>query len=160
MAAVQNKTTGIKCLLIIVDEKDKAIGGQRGASLTRTAETIDTTSKDGGAWSEAIAGYRSFSISCDGAWILGDESLKYLNKQFINGLPVKVRVYMDVTVSEETPGTKKYSSQEAYEGNCFITEFSYDLPYDDLASYTIELAGNGELVMGTITDSAELSPVK
>ena len=158
MAGVQNKTTGIKCLLVIVDENDKAIGGQRGASLTRTAETIDTTSKDGGAWSEAIAGYRSFSISCDGAWILGDESLKYLNKQFINGLPVKVRVYMDVT-AEESSGTK-YTSNEVYEGNCFITEFSYDLPYDDLASYTIELAGNGELKMGKVTQSGALTPIE
>lgn len=158
MAGVQNKTTGIKCLLVIVNESDQALAGQRGATLTRTAETIDTTSKDGGAWSEAIAGYRSFSISCDGAWVLGDTSLAYLNKQFINGEPVKVRVYMNVKVEDSTG--IKYSSDEVYEGNCFITDFSYDLPYDDLASYSIELAGNGELKSGKVVQSGALTPIE
>ena len=137
------KTTGLKCLVILTDSANNPIAGQRGATLSRTAETIDTTSKDDGLWASAIAGYRSWSIEVEGAWLEGDERLKALDQAFTNGTPVKVAVLMNAGSEGTAYGTLK--AKESYTGEAYITDFSYELPYDDLASYSMTLQGNGEL---------------
>lgn len=140
---VKEKTSGMKCI-VVLKTGDKILGGQRGATLNRSAETIDVTTKDGDYWSESVAGFRSFSIDCDGAYIQGDESLKTLNDAFEQGTAIEVIVYMNVEVT--TSGSNPtYSAKEKYEGKVIITEFSYDLPYDDLASYSMTLQGTGKL---------------
>ena len=139
----KEKTSGMKCV-VVLKTGGKILGGQRGATLNRSAETIDVTTKDGDYWSESVAGFRSFSIDCDGAYIQGDESLKTLNDAFEQGTAIEVIVYMNVEVA--TPDTTPtYSAKEKYEGKVIITEFSYDLPYDDLASYSMTLQGTGKL---------------
>lgn len=45
----------------------------------------------------------------------------------------------NVDVYLEMPSGKRY------EGNFTITDFSLDLPYDDLVTYSISLQGNGPL---------------
>ena len=142
------KTTGLKCLVILTDSNNKPIAGQRGATLSRTAETIDTTSKDDGLWASAIAGYRSWSVEVEGAWLEGDERLKALDQAFTNGTPINVAILMNAN----TPGKGRvggtygeYTAKESYTGEAYITDFSYELPYDDLASYSMTLQGNGEL---------------
>lgn len=137
------KTTGLKCLVILTDSANNPIAGQRGATLTRSAETIDTTSKDDGLWASAIAGYRSWSIDVEGAWLEGDERLKALDTAFTAGTPIKVAVLMNTGAEGTAYGTLK--AKESYTGEAYITDFSYELPYDDLASYSMTLQGNGEL---------------
>ena len=138
------KTTGMKCIVTIHDSSDKIIAGQRGASLSRSAETIDVTTKDGDLWSSSIAGFKSWSIDCDGAWIEGDASQKKLNEAFLNGTELKATVYMNVSGTDG-----HWSSTEKFVGQVIITDFSFDLPYDDLASYSISLQGTGPLGDGT-----------
>ncbi len=137
------KASGMKCI-VVLKTGNKVIGGQRGASLSRSAETIDVTTKDGDYWSESVAGFRSFSIDCDGAFVEGDESLKTINEAYENGTPLDVVVYMNVDKggSADVP---TYSAKEKYEGKVIVTDFSYDLPYDDLASYSMTLQGTGPL---------------
>lgn len=142
-AVAKEKTSGMKCV-VVLKSGGKILGGQRGATLNRSAETIDVTTKDGDYWSESVAGFRSFSIDCDGAYIQGDESLKTINTAFETGASIEVIVYMNVEVlSPDSAPT--YSAKEKYEGKVIITEFSYDLPYDDLASYSMTLQGTGKL---------------
>lgn len=143
VAAAKAKTSGMKCVVVLKSD-GKILGGQRGATLNRSAETIDVTTKDGDYWSESVAGFRSFSIDCDGAYIQGDTSLKTLNEAYEDGTAIDVIVYMNVEVA--TPeSTPTYSAKEKYEGKVIVTEFSYDLPYDDLASYSMTLQGTGKL---------------
>lgn len=137
------KASGMKCI-VVLKSGGKVIGGQRGASLSRSAETIDVTTKDGDYWSESVAGFRSFSIDCDGAFIEGDESLKTINTAYEQGTPLEVVVYMNV-VKEGEELSVTYKAKEKYEGTVIVTEFSYDLPYDDLASYSMTLQGTGPL---------------
>ena len=137
------KTTGMKCIVTIHDSQDKIIAGQRGASLSRSAETIDVTTKDGDLWAASIAGFKSWSVDCDGAWIEGDASQAKLNKAFLAGEEVKVTVYMNVSGSDGS-----WSSTEKFVGQAIITDYSFDLPYDDLASYSISLQGTGPLTDG------------
>ena len=55
-----------------------AVGAQRGASLSRSAETLDKTSKDSDGWQESLAGLKSWTISTDGLLILDDEGYEAL----------------------------------------------------------------------------------
>ncbi|PER08882.1 phage major tail protein, TP901-1 family [Bacillus cereus] len=127
------KMTGMKCKFYIEDATTgKLLAGQRNATLSRSAETVDATSKDtSGFWKENLAGFKEWSIDCDGAFIESDTAYGLLETAFINS--------NNVTVYIELPsGTK-------YKGETTITDFSLEFPYDDLVTYSISLQGSGAL---------------
>jgi TP901-1 family phage major tail protein len=127
------KMTGMKVKLYIEDATSgKMLAGQRNATLSRSAETIDATSKDSaGDWKESVAGFKEFSIDCDGAFVTDDAAYGILETAFVNS--ENVNVYLELP-----SGTK-------YRGNCTITDFSLEFPYDDLTTYSISLQGSGAL---------------
>src|SRR4051812_3111460 len=106
-----SKISGMKVKLFIKDvATGKLLAGQKNATLSRSAETIDSTSKDTeGNWTESLPGFKSFSIEADGALVLDDAAYEILEDAFIAG--ENVNVYL-----EFPSGTK-------YEGNCTITDF-------------------------------------
>lgn len=119
----------------------KVLAGQRNATLSRSAETIDATSKDSvGFWKESLAGFKEWSIDCDGAFIESDAAYKILETAFVNS--ENVNVYLELP-----SGTK-------YRGNCTITDFSLEAPYDDLVTYSISLQGSGALNTVATTTTA------
>lgn len=67
------------------------VGGQRNATLNKSTETIDVTSKDSGGWTESIPGRRSWSIEFDGLLILGDAALEALQTAWEQGQQVLVQ---------------------------------------------------------------------
>ncbi|WP_026688796.1 phage major tail protein, TP901-1 family [Alteribacter aurantiacus] len=127
------KITGMKVKLFIKDATTgKVLAGQKNASLSRSAETIDATSKDTeGFWKENLQGFKEWSVDCDGAFIESDEAYGILETAFINS--ENVDVYLELP-----SGTK-------YEGNATITDFSLEFPYDDLVTYSLSLQGSGAL---------------
>lgn len=127
------KMSGMKVKLYIYREgTGRVLAGQRNASLGRSAESIDATSKDTeGFWNESLPGFKSYTIDADGAYVESDAAYEELERAFLNS--ENVDVYL------EMPSGKRY------EGNCTITDFSLDLPYDDLVTYSISLQGNGSL---------------
>lgn len=129
------KVSGMKVKLFIKEAMTgKVLAGQRNATLNRSAESIDATSKDTeGFWKESIQGFKEFSIDADGAYVESDEAYKILEDAFLAS--ENVDVYLEMP-----SGTK-------YEGNCTITDFSLEFPYDDLVTYSISLAGNGALTV-------------
>ena len=82
----RKKQAGMKVKLWIHKEgTDQVLAGQRNATLDRSAETIDSTSKDSeGFWTESLAGFKSFSIDCDGAFVESDEAYEILEDAFMN----------------------------------------------------------------------------
>lgn len=108
-----------------------AVGAQRGASLSMSAETLDKTSKDSDGWNESLAGMRTWSISTDGLLILDDEGYLAIEEAYMLGNNVLVQM-----------STK---SGALYEGEAIITTVDLDAPYDDLANYSAEFAGAGKL---------------
>lgn len=110
-----------------------AIAGQRGAKLNRSRDTIDTTCKDSaGGWKTSIAGMGEWSIDTDGILIDGDENFAKLEKAFINREIIKVQM-----VNSKTSA--------GFEGDVVITDFPLEAPYDDAMTYSLSLAGAGEL---------------
>lgn len=109
-----------------------AVGAQRGASLSLSGEVLDKTSKQSDGWTESLSGMKSWSISTDGLLILDDAGYLALETAYMNGENVVVQMH-----------TK---SGALYEGQAIITTIDLDAPYDDLASYSVELTGAGALV--------------
>lgn len=129
------KMTGMKCKVYIEDATTgKLLAGQRNATLSRSAETVDATSKDtAGFWKESLAGFKEWSIDCDGAFVESDAAYGLLETAFLNSKNVNVYI-------ELPSGTK-------YKGNSTITDFSLEFPYDDLVTYSISLQGSGALTV-------------
>ncbi|MFB5197882.1 phage major tail protein, TP901-1 family [Neobacillus sp. KR4-4] len=127
------KITGMNCKLYIKDATTgKLLAGQRNATLNRSAESIDATSKDtAGFWKESLQGFKEWSVDADGAFVESDEAYGLLEQAFIDS--TNVVVYLQLP-----SGTK-------YEGSCTITDFSLEMPYDDLVTYSISLQGSGAL---------------
>jgi TP901-1 family phage major tail protein len=128
-----SKVSGMRVRLFIEDvTSGKLLAGQRNASLSRSAETIDSTSKDSeGFWTESLQGFKSFSIDADGAYVTDDIAYGILETAFVQS--------ENVTVYLEMPsGTK-------YKGNCTITDMSLEMPFDDLVTYSLSMQGSGAL---------------
>lgn len=107
------------------------IGGQSGATLNRSAETIDVTAKDSNGWSESLAGVKSWSIECEGFIVENDSALDALETAFNDGQAVTVDLIL--------PSGKKYS------GQALITDFPFEFPQDDAATFSVTLTGTGAL---------------
>jgi len=129
-----NKITGMKVKLYIIDnETGKILAGQRNATLSRSADTIDATSKDTeGFWKESLQGFKEWSIDADGCYVTDDEAYSILESAFLNS--DNVDVYLEMP------------SGEKMKGNCSISDFSLEAPYDDLVTYSLSLQGNGALI--------------
>ena len=106
------------------------LAGQRGATLNRSAETIDITNKVSAGWKEMITSVKEWSVDCDGVFVEDDTALKALETAF------NANTMVDVKISDGEWG---------YKGKAIITDFPIDAPYDDAATYSLTLQGTGEL---------------
>ena len=120
----------------IVKIDGKVLGGQRGASLSRSAGTIDVTTKDSNEWREQESGIKEWSLTADGLLVEDDEAYGLLEEAYLNGTKVQVAL--------ETPGGNKYH------GDAIITDFPLDVPYDDAVTYSLTFNGTGPLIKAVI----------
>ncbi|MGL5712248.1 MAG: phage major tail protein, TP901-1 family [Paraclostridium sp.] len=122
----------IKGMDMLVKIGANTVGGQRGASLEMSTDTIDATIK-GGTWKEQVASLKSWTVSADGLYVASDVAYAALQTAFANGEEVAVSL---------TNGTITYS------GQAIISSLSVDVPYDDAMTYAVSFTGNGELTVG------------
>jgi TP901-1 family phage major tail protein len=124
-------------ILIQVEDKDNpgtfvTVAGQRNATFSEEAETIDITNKlSPGGYQENDYGLGSWEISCDGVYVLGDAQFKALRDAQRNKELVKCR-WVEI------------GSTEVEEGFAVITSREIEGPYDDAATYQITLTGTGK----------------
>lgn len=141
------KVAGVDVLLKIKKNPTGTVvlGGQKGASLSRSAETIDVSDKTSGGWSEAIMGLKSWSVECDGFVTLGDEGLKLMHEAFDERKSLDI----EIKVGDTTGYT--------YTGSVVITDFPEEFSYDSAVTYSLSLQGASPLVR---TDNSELLSVR
>ena len=97
-----------------------AIGGQKGLTINRSADSIEITSKDtAGGWKSKIAGMKEWSIDNDGLYVPGDEAHSILSESFENSEPVCIKVI---------DGKRK---RGMFGGLAVITDYPLEAPYDD-----------------------------
>lgn len=107
------------------------IGGQRGASLSRSADEIDVSSKTSDGWKATKAGLRSWSIDLDGLVILNDTGAQALEQGFNAGKEVNLQLL--------------YPDGTAQTGWGSITDLSLDAPHDGEATTKGTVSGSGAL---------------
>lgn len=108
------------------------VGGQRSSDLSRTAETIDTSSKSSGAWGGGMPGTLTWSLDLDAIVVLNDAALNLMECAFGSRKQIHIKL-------ERPDGTY-------YTGWGAITDFSLSTPHDDVASISGTITGDGELV--------------
>ena len=129
------KVAGVDVLLKLKkDDNTVVLGGQKGASLSRSAETIDVSDKTSGGWSESIMGLKSWSVDCDGFVTLGDEGLTAIHEAFDS----RTAIDIEIKVGGDTGYT--------YKGSVVITDFPEDFAQDSAVTYSLSLQGASPLV--------------
>lgn len=118
---------GIDVVLMIGDKK---VAGQRQASLNRNMSPIEITNQIDGEWKEYLGGLRNWSISCDGLYVVNEESLKQLEDAFMNNTDIDVKI----TITDKN-----------YFGRVLITDFPLSSNYNDQFKYRLTLLGDGPL---------------
>jgi TP901-1 family phage major tail protein len=124
-------------ILIMVEDAVTAgtyveVGGQRNATFSEEVETIDVTSKSSDGYTESDYGLGSWSISCDGVYVLGDAQYKALKDAMRNKEKVKVR-WAETGTGGQTE-----------EGFALVTSRELEAPFDAEVTYTVELTGSGK----------------
>lgn len=127
------KVAGVDVLVKVKkDNSFIAVGGQTGASLSRSAETIDVSDKTSGGWTTSMAGMKSWSVDTDGFVCLGDEAMEKLEDHFEKRIPVELEIRVGGT--ESADGI-------TYTGSAYITDFPLDFAQDSAVTYTLSFAG-------------------
>lgn len=132
---MSKKVAGVDVLLKVrKGDKVTILGGQKGASLSRSAETLDVSDKTSGGWSESLVGLKSWSVDCEGFITLGDEGLESMYDAFDN------RTTIDIEI--------KIGGQDGftYNGSVVITDFKEEYAQDDAVTYSLTLQGASALV--------------
>lgn len=120
-------------VLVYVDVATVAtvLGGQSGATLNRSTNVVDTTSKDASGWAENVAGVNSWSVDCDGFMVASDAAYAELETKWMNRQTIDVEI--------RVPSGKTYS------GTAIIADFPAEFPQDGAATFSISLTGTGAL---------------
>lgn len=108
------------------------IGGQTGATLNRSAETIDVTDKTNEGYKEYMAGLKEWSIDCDGFCVIADQGIAILDEVF----EARKKVYVEIVML----GNK-------YTGSGYITDYPIEMPLDSAVSYSFSISGASKLVV-------------
>lgn len=143
-----SKIAGVSVLLkvdksALQDGSDMVvIGGQKGASLSRSAETIDVSDKTTGGWATSMMGLKSWSLDCDGFVTLGDEALTQLHDSFDKRTPLNV----EIEIGNYNNGAGGTQGAYKYSGKVVIVDFPEDYAMDNAVSYSLSLQGASPLV--------------
>ena len=129
MADTNKNIRGLEVLIYI---GGTAVGGQRGASLSMSADELDITDKNTVGYKKFLVGLKEWSISCDGLVVAGEAGYDALFNAFINGDIVKVQF-------------KQEDGPFGYQGDMVVASMDFDAQYDDALTYSCELKGAGDL---------------
>ena len=128
-------TRGLDILIYVgAEAQKKAIGGQKGCTLTMEADTIDVSNKNDFGWASTIGGAKSWSVSCDGQFIADDQGQQALFDAFVAGTDVKVEM-------------KNTAESVYFAGKAAITSLEVDAQFDDVCTLSMELQGVGALTV-------------
>ena len=123
-------TTKIKGLEVLLYVGENVVGGQRGASLSMSADEIDITDKTTEGYKAYLAGLKEWSISCDGLVVANDTAYEALVTAFLAGEEIDVELK---------------GGGFGYKGKVAITSMDFDAQYEDALTYSCELRGASAL---------------
>lgn len=120
-----------KSIDIVIAVDGRPIGGQQNAQLVRRAQMIDITNKINSDWSENIAGTKSWSVVCQGLYLIDDAAMDALEDAFMKNHAVEVSFAL---------------GNSRYHGDAFVIDFPVNSIFNKEFKYTLQLLGTGPLV--------------
>jgi TP901-1 family phage major tail protein len=137
-----SKVAGVDVLLKSKDALGQitTIGGQTGASLSRSASTIDTSDKTTVGWTTSLVGLKSFSVEAEGFVTLGDEGQELLELAFEQ----RKTVFVEIRI-----GADSNADGITYTGEAVITSLENEFSQEDAVSFSVSLEGASPLVRVT-----------
>jgi TP901-1 family phage major tail protein len=140
------KIAGVDVLLKARNEGGtmEIIGGQTGASLSRSASTIDATDKTSEGWTTSMVGLKSWSVEAEGFVTLGNTGQELLETSFENREPVEVEIRIGAT--DNADGI-------TLSGLAVITSLENEFGQEDAVTFSVSLEGASPLsrVVGIVT---------
>jgi TP901-1 family phage major tail protein len=134
----------LKGIDILIKAGGEAIALQKGATLNRSAETFDTTTKTSGGWKEFVSSLKEWSVDCDGLYTLpkatGTSSFRILEDAFTSGTALTIEFAL---ASDSASGI---GDTTGFTGQAIIVDFPLEAPQDDSLSFSVSLQGTGALV--------------
>ena len=128
-------TRGLDVLVYVGESTNKkAIGGQKGCTLSLEADTIDISNKNDFGWASTISGAKSWTVSCEGQFIADDQGQQALFDAFVAGTDVQVEM-------------KNAAESVYFAGKAAITSLEVDAQFDDVCTLSMELQGIGALAV-------------
>ena len=124
-----DKIKGLEVLLYV---GTNVVAGQRGASLSMSADEIDITDKTTEGYKAYLAGLKEWSISCDGLVVVNDTAYDALVEAFLAGDEIEIEL-------------KNEAGTFGYKGTVSIASMDFDAQYDDALTYSCELKGASAL---------------
>ena len=106
------------------------VGGQKNATLSEERDTIEMTSKDNDGYRTFEPSLGAWAVSADGLYIADDAGYLALQEAMREGEKVKVQLWKGVSVF--------------FEGLGVLTSSELEMPYDDGATYSVEIQGSGK----------------
>lgn len=135
--ALGNKVAGVN---VLVKVGTKAIGGQSGATLNRSANVIETTDKTSGGWITKVPGFKEWSVECDAFFVIGDTGYADLSTAFHTGGEVDVEI-----------ATGTGAGHVKWTGKAIVTDLPFEFGTDDAVTFSVTLDGSGELTEEILT---------
>jgi len=115
--------------------EDVIIGGQKDATLSISADTLETTTKDTGDWRTYLSGLKQWSLTCDGLYIESDAAQTALWNAFQSA--------EEVTVTLSKPTSSSFTAS----GQAVITSIEYGAAMEDALTFNVEFQGTGALTV-------------
>ena len=126
-----NKIRGLEVLISV---GGTVVGGQRGASLSMSADELDITDKTTEGYKAFLVGLKEWNISCDGLVCTDDAGYDALVTAFLDGDEIEVELK---------------GAGFGYKGTVAIASMDFDAQYDDALTYSCELRGASALTKVT-----------
>lgn len=106
------------------------VGGQKDASFSRSAETVDETDKDSAGWKENAQGHKSWNIDFDMFLIEDDSGFIEIEDSYDNGTKKQFQLI--------TP-------TKTYQGKAVVTGLDISAPDGDKSTASFSLVGTESL---------------
>lgn len=119
-----------KSIDVVLSLNSIPLGGQQNASLIRQTAAIDITNKINGEWTENLAGTKSWSVQCNGLYVIDDKGFEKLEEAFMNNTKISVLISI---------------GQKKYEGEALLIDFPLAAVFDKEFKYNLRLMGTGAL---------------
>jgi TP901-1 family phage major tail protein len=135
-----SKIAGVDVLLKVKDSTSgvlTVVGGQTGASLSRSASTIDVSDKTTGGWASSLVGLKTWSVEAEGFVSLGNAGQEMLEDAF----DARDTVFLEIRV-----GADDNADGITYTGEAVITSLENEFGQDDAVTFSVSLEGASPLV--------------